>query len=89
MSWRFLFLTAIVALSGISIVSASTIYSFTGDLRSNANFVACCTLGTDNSDDNYAQWAAVVSDFSVVATSTMEAISFSYGGGINGHGATI
>ena len=38
---------------------------------------------------DYAQWAAVVRTFSVIAPSTMQAITFSYGGGVNGAGTTI
>ena len=70
---------------------ASTI-SFTGNLRANATFTSCgtgCTLSSGNSDGDYAQWAAVVSDFQVTTPSTLDAITFSYGGGTNGAGATI
>jgi hypothetical protein len=72
--------------------TASTIYSFTGDLRNDATFVSCgpaCMLGAANSDGEYAQWAAVVRDFTVTTSSSMEAITFSYGGGANGHGTLI
>jgi hypothetical protein len=47
-------------LTGTS-VEASTI-SFIGDLRTNANFTSCgsgCTLGSGDSDGDYAQFAAV------------------------------
>jgi hypothetical protein len=66
--------------------SADT-FSFTGDLRTDATF-----LPPDPppfTDGDYAQWAAVVRAFNVAAPSTMEAISFSYGGGTNGNGAII
>jgi len=66
--------------------------SFTGDLRTDATFVGCgsgCVLGVSNSDGEYAQWAAAVQDFTIAAPSTIEAITFSYGGGLNGAGTTI
>jgi hypothetical protein len=72
-------------------VSAETI-SFTGDLRADATFTSCgagCTLGSANTDADYAQWAAVVETFTVVAPSAMQAVTFSYGGGVNGAGTTI
>ena len=70
---------------------ASTI-SFTGDLRTDATFTSCgggCTLGPGNSDGDFAQWAAAIGDFHVGSTSTMEAITFSYGGGVNGDATVI
>jgi hypothetical protein len=70
---------------------ASTV-SFTGDLRTDATFTSCgsgCTLAPADSDSDFAQWAAVVGDFHVATTSTMEAITFSYGGGTNGQGTVI
>jgi hypothetical protein len=82
-----------LALAGIwpSPARANTI-SFTGDLRSDANFIACgsgCTLMPGNTDGDYAQWAAVAKAFHVATASTMEAITFSYGGGTNGQGTPI
>jgi hypothetical protein len=71
---------------------AGTIQSFTGDLRTDATFLSCgsgCTLGTGNSDSDYAQWAAVERDFIVPVSSTVQAVTFSYGGGINGNGLAI
>jgi hypothetical protein len=44
------------------------VISFTGNLRTDATFVSCgsgCTLGAGNSDSDYAQFAAVVKDFTV------------------------
>ncbi len=87
-------LLVIAALGSLPVfqASASTIYSFTGDLRSNATFSSCgtgCTLGPSNSDGDYAQWAAAVLDFTVTTASTMDAITFSYGGGVNGNGTVI
>lgn len=66
--------------------------SFTGNLRSDANFTDCgagCKLGPTNTDGDYAQWAAVAKTFHVGIASTMEAITFSYGGGANGNGKVI
>src|SRR5579863_1421341 len=70
----------------------ASIISFSGNLRTDATFTSCgagCTLGAGNSDGDYAQWAAVVSDFHVSVTSDMEAITFSYGGGTNGQGTVV
>jgi len=68
------------------------VISFVGNLRTDANVISCgsgCTLGPSNTDGDFAQWAAVVDDFTVSDTSTMQAITFSYGGGVNGNGQTI
>lgn len=86
-----------VALIGIwllpaSVDAATLVFSFTGNLRTDATFVSCgegCTLGPANPDSDYAQWAAVVRDFHVTNASAMQAITFSYGGGVNGAGMTI
>src|SRR5437868_3283133 len=66
--------------------------SFTGDLRTDAIFTSCgagCTLGAANTDAGYAQWAAAVETFVVAAPSAMQAVTFSYGGGVNGAGTSI
>jgi hypothetical protein len=71
---------------------ADTVLSFTGDLRTDATVIGCgagCTLGPASTDAEYAQWAAVVSDFHVGTTSAVKAITFSYGGGTNGAGTAI
>src|ERR1039458_3494092 len=55
-----------------------------GDLRTNATVTDCgagCTLGPSNTDGDYAQWAAVVTPFNVLNNTTMQAITYSYGGG--------
>ena len=78
-------------LTGSTPSRASTI-SFVGDLRADASVISCgpsCTLGPADSDGDYAQYAAVVESFSVATTSTVTAVSFSYGGGVNGAGMTI
>jgi hypothetical protein len=66
--------------------------SFAGDLRTDANFIGCgsgCTLGAGDDDATWAQFAAVSETFAVSDPSRVEAITFSYGGGTNGAGATI
>jgi hypothetical protein len=71
---------------------ASTILSYTGDLRTDATYTTCgmgCTLGAGNTDADYAQFAAVVKTFSIASPSTMFAITFSYGGGTNGANQVI
>lgn len=75
----------------LPLAQAETI-SFSGNLRTDANVTACgsgCTLGPSNTDGDFAQWAAVIDNFTVSDTSTLQAITFSYGGGVNGSGQTI
>jgi hypothetical protein len=82
---------AVVLFAGPARLAANTIF-FSGDLRSDATVMSCgseCTLGPSNSDGDYAQWAAVVEDFSVTATTTMQAITYSYGGGTSLTGAVV
>lgn len=70
---------------------ASTI-SYTGNLRTDANVTSCgagCTLGSADTDADYAQYAAVVESFTLFAASTVQITSFSYGGGTNGNGVVI
>jgi hypothetical protein len=90
---RLSILVFIAASISFSIASANpVVFSFAGNLRTNANVIGCgsgCTLDASNTDGDFAQWAAVVNDFTVSATSSMEAITFSYGGGVNGAGQTI
>jgi hypothetical protein len=73
-------------------LARADVISFVGNLRTDANVISCgsgCTLGPSNTDGDFAQWAAVVDDFTVSDTSTMQAVTFSYGGGVNGNGQTI
>jgi len=70
---------------------ASTI-SYTGNLRTDANVTSCgagCTLGSADTDADYAQYAAVVESFTLFAASTVQITSFSYGGGTNGNGTVF
>jgi hypothetical protein len=72
-------------------LSASTI-SYTGNLRTDANVTSCgsgCVLGPSDSNYDYAQYAAFVVPIVVTSTSTLEAVSFSYGGGTNAAGNVI
>src|SRR5271157_4934764 len=81
----------VLAALALPMAKAETI-SFVGNLRTDANVTACgpsCTLGPFNTDADFAQWAAVVDDFTVTGSSTMKAVTFSYGGGVNGAGHTI
>ncbi len=81
----------IFGVMGLCAARADTI-SFVGNLRADANVISCgsgCTLGVSNSDGDYAQWAAVVDSFTVSTASSMEAVTFGYGGGVNGAGTTI
>jgi len=88
MKTHYLFLISVI---GFHSAQADTI-SFTGNLRDDANVISCgsgCTLGPSNSDVDYAQWAAVVDSFTVGTESGMQAVTFSYGGGVNGAGTSI
>jgi hypothetical protein len=91
--WASRLLLILVGLSvAVGGAQATTTQSFTGDLRADATFQSCgtgCTLGVGNSDSDYAQWAAVQRNFIVAAPSTVQAVTFSYGGGTNGNNQTI
>jgi len=72
-------------------MAASTLF-FSGNLRTDATVLDCgpsCTLGAANTDFDYAQSAAVVDSFVVGSTSTMSAITYSYGGGTSLTGAVV
>ena len=80
-----------VFVAGTGLLQAD-ILSFTGDLRTDATFISYgsgCTLNAGNSDFDYAQWAAVERNFTVAKSSSVQAITFSYGGGTNGNGIAI
>jgi hypothetical protein len=71
---------------------AANVVFVSGNLRTDANVTACgalCTLGPLNTDGDYAQWAAVVTDFTVFTTTSMEAITYSYGGGASLTGPVV
>jgi hypothetical protein len=77
--------------SGTQKALASSL-SFTGNLRTDATVTACgtgCTLGPTNSDGDYAQYAAVLRSFTLTSASSVDIVSFSYGGGTNGNGTVI
>ncbi len=81
----------ILASIGFCCARANTI-SFVGNLRDDATVTSCgsgCTLDGSNTDGDFAQWAAVVDSFTVSSASDMQAVTFSYGGGVNGNGTTI
>jgi hypothetical protein len=87
-------LIAMFTTLGLSLPAAAgtLTLSFTGNLRTDATFKGCgqgCTLQPSDDDGTWAQFAAVVENFNVTSTSSMTAISFSYGGGTNGQGANI
>ncbi len=73
-------------------VASADIISFSGNLRADANEIAwgpICVLRPSNTDADFAQWAADVDDFTVSATASMNAITISYGGGVNGAGQIV
>ena len=66
------------------------VISFVGDLRSDANVPGQGVAPDPSlSDAEFAQLTGFAATFHVAVPSSMEAITFSYGGGTNGHGATI
>lgn len=72
-------------------LSGSTLF-FTGNLRTDATVVDCgnnCTLGSSDPDSAYAQWAAVVTPFTLSSAASVHAVTFSFGGGTSGTGATV
>jgi hypothetical protein len=62
------------------------VISLTGNLQTDATVLPPFPASTVA---DYSQWAAVVQDFHVGSTSSMEAMTFSYGGGTNGSGMLI
>lgn len=85
-------LTAILLSAAPSRLAANAIF-YSGNLRTDATVTDCgtgCTLNpSSNTDGDYAQWAAVVYSFPVYSTTTMEAVTYSYGGGTSLTGATV
>jgi len=85
-------LAALILALPSSSLMAETIF-FSGNLETNANVTACgpgCTLSpATNTIYDYATWAAVVYDFTVYTATTMEAITYSYGGGTSLTGVEV
>lgn len=84
-------LTALVILQFAPALKANVIF-FSGNLGTDATVTSCgpsCTLGPSNTDDDFAQYAAVVYSFSVTTTTTLQAISYSYGGGVSQTGTPV
>jgi hypothetical protein len=85
-------LAAIVLSAAPSRLSANVIF-YSGNLRTDATVTDCgtgCTLNpSSNTDGDYAQWAAAVYTFPVYSTTTMEAVTYSYGGGTSLTGAMV
>jgi hypothetical protein len=71
---------------------AANVIFYAGNLRTDATVTDCgagCTLGPSNTDGDYAQWAAVVNTFTVWNTTTMQALTYSYGGGTSLTGPAV
>ncbi|MGA2433922.1 MAG: DVUA0089 family protein [Bryobacteraceae bacterium] len=84
-------LAAAVFLAGPARLAANVIF-LSGNLRTDATVTSCgagCTLGPSNTDGDYAQFAAVVDDFTVYTPTTMEAITYGYGGGTSLTGPVV
>jgi hypothetical protein len=86
-------LFAALLLVGFSQRLAADVIFFSGDLETNGNVLNCgqaCTLNpASNSIYDYATWAASVYTFDVTNTTTMEAITYGYGGGTSLTGAVV
>lgn len=86
-----LFISASV-LGSMGQVQAGTLF-FSGDLRTNSTVIDCgssCTLDRSTSTDGeFAQFSAYVTSFNVSSDSSVSAITFGYGGGTSGTGASI
>ncbi len=85
-------LSTFALLAGALPCRADSTLFYSGNLRNDATVTSCgtsCVLNAGNSDSDYAQWAAVVNSFNVADTSTMMAITYSYGGGNSLTGPTV
>jgi hypothetical protein len=76
--------TALLLLAIAPALCAGTLF-FSGDLRTDG---IGCPIGC-STDADYAQYAAVVDVFTVSTTSSMHAITLSYGGGTSGTGPSV
>ena len=88
----FAFVVVLVLMAGASPCLWADTQFFSGNLRTDATVISCgasCTLGGSNTDDDYAQWAAVVDTIKVSSTSTLTATTFSYGGGTSLTGPVV
>jgi hypothetical protein len=83
--------TAILFVQCVPQLNAEVLF-FSGNLRTDATVLSCgssCTLDFANYDGDYAQWAAVVKTFVVPIATTIQAISYSFGGGASQTGAVV
>jgi hypothetical protein len=86
---HFLFVLAL-ALPATSF--GGTVLFYSGDLRADANVTSCgpgCVLDVSDSDAGYAQYAAVVETFTVNSTTSIDAITYSFGGGQSQTGPAV
>jgi hypothetical protein len=84
-------LGTMILFGGPSLRAASVIF-YSGNLRTDATVTSCgpgCNLDPSSADADFAQWAAVLETFTVSQTTTMEAITYGYGGGVSLTGATV
>jgi hypothetical protein len=82
---------AIVLFGCLPRLSANVLF-YSGNLKTDANVTGCdsaCTLNSGDDDGAYAQWAAVVDTFTVSSATTMEAITYGFGGGTSLTGASV
>jgi len=70
---------------------AGTVF-FSGNLRTDATVVDCgpsCKLDGTSLDSDYAQFAAFVAPFTVSSLSTVQAVTFGFGGGVSATGPVV
>jgi len=83
-AWRF-FLPILLLAVFTAPSHAGTLF-LSGNLRTDANVTDCgpgCTLGPLDTDDAYAQWAAVVTQFTIATGGPVQAITYGFGGGVS------
>ena len=84
------FKTALLA-AALSSAYGSTIF-YSGDLRANATITNCggvCMLAPSDSDATWAQWAGISIPFTLLTPTSVNAITFGFGGGTSATGSVV
>lgn len=84
------FKTVLLA-SALSTAYGSTIF-YSGDLRANATITNCggvCMLTPGDSDATWAQWTGISIPFTLLTPTSVNAITFGFGGGISATGSVV
>jgi hypothetical protein len=77
-------LAACLLIAGFLSPARAGILFYSGNLRADATVVDCgagCTLGIGDTDADFAQWAAVLTNFTVSTAGPVQAITYGFGGG--------